>query len=124
MLQHIRDQAGIENERGGLEGYLVFLSSNAIQERIRLIKDRTVGGKHQMADIPLRGAFVGQNAFEIIKKSDGFFIKHAGGKRTTRVNGEAVSGQRALQDGDLITIGATKMQFCSKRASGTSLERN
>jgi pSer/pThr/pTyr-binding forkhead associated (FHA) protein len=32
----------------------------------------------------------------------------------TRVNGEGVSGQRELQDGDLITIGATKLKFTSK----------
>jgi pSer/pThr/pTyr-binding forkhead associated (FHA) protein len=32
----------------------------------------------------------------------------------TRVNGEVVSEQRELQDGDLITIGATKLKFTSK----------
>jgi pSer/pThr/pTyr-binding forkhead associated (FHA) protein len=33
----------------------------------------------------------------------------------TRVNGVMLDGQQALQDGDSITIGATKMQFSCKK---------
>jgi pSer/pThr/pTyr-binding forkhead associated (FHA) protein len=50
----------------------------------------------------------------ISQKPSGFVITHGGGRRMTRVNGEVVSGQRELQDGDLITIGATKLKFTSK----------
>jgi hypothetical protein len=33
----------------------------------------------------------------------------------TRVNGVVLDGQKVLQDGDIITIGATKMQFSCKK---------
>jgi hypothetical protein len=64
-----------------------------------------------MADIKLRGLFVGHPAFIISKRPEGFFITHSKGRRMTRVNGAVVEGQQELQDGDIITVGATKMQF-------------
>ena len=100
-----------------LEGSITIISGGVHQERIELGKRTTVGGKSHTADIKLRGFFVGNPAFIISKQLEGFFITHANGKRMTRVNGEMVEGQRALQDGDIITIGATKMQFYSKQQS-------
>jgi pSer/pThr/pTyr-binding forkhead associated (FHA) protein len=95
----------------GLEGGIAIMSSGDEQERIILRKRLTVGGKSPMADIKLRGMFVGHPAFIISKKPEGFFITHSKGPRMTRVNGAVVDGQRELRDGDIITIGATKMQF-------------
>lgn len=103
------------SEQPQLKGYVAILSGGAPQAHIELVKRTTVGGKSQTADIRLRGVCVGQSAFIISQKPDGFFITHAEGKRLTKVNGEVVAGQRELQDGDLITVGATKMQFYRKR---------
>jgi pSer/pThr/pTyr-binding forkhead associated (FHA) protein len=108
------NQAAIASEQAGLEGELVILAGGTGQERIPLTQRTTVGGKSATADIRLKGWWVGPRAFMISQKPSGFFITHGDGRRMTRVNGEGVSGQRELQDGDLITIGATKLKFTSK----------
>jgi pSer/pThr/pTyr-binding forkhead associated (FHA) protein len=100
-----------------LAGSITILSGGDQQQRIKLSKQTTMGGKSHTADIKLRGFFVGNPAFIISKRLEGFFITHAQGKRMTRVNGELVRGQRTLQDGDIITIGATHMQFHSQQPS-------
>ena len=108
------NQAAIESEQPGLEGELVLLAGGTGQDRIPLTQRTTVGGKSATADIRLKGWLIGPRAFMISQKPSGFVITHGDGRRMTRVNGEVVSGQRELQDGDLITIGATKLKFTSK----------
>ena len=107
----------IEEKRSGLAGSIAVLSGGVCQKRIELTKQITVGGKSHTADIKLRGVFVGAIAFMISKRPEGFFITHSQGKRMTRVNSEVVEGQRELQDGDIITIGSTTMQFSSQQQS-------
>jgi len=100
-------------KRAELTGSIAISSGGVYSDRIVLHKQTTIGGKSSSADIKLRGMFVGNIAFIIRKRPEGFFITHSGGKRMTRVNGAAVAGQRELRDKDIITIGATKMQFYS-----------
>jgi pSer/pThr/pTyr-binding forkhead associated (FHA) protein len=103
--------SALAEQLSGLEGGIAVMSGGNEQERIILSKRLTVGGKSPMADIKLRGMFVGHPAFIISKRPDGFFITHSKGRRMTRVNGAVVDGQRELRDGDIITVGATTMQF-------------
>lgn len=110
-----RHRPASEEQPSGLEGSIMILSGGVNQERIELTKRTTTAGKSRTADIKLRGLLVGNPAFIISKRPEGFFITHANGKRLTRVNGVAIGGQHALQDGDIITIGATKMQFSSQQ---------
>lgn len=114
MALQARKKLCVEEKDSGLTGCIVMLSGREHKEPIELIKTTTVGGKSHTADIKLKGLFVGKNAFIISQRVEGFFITHSEGKRMTKVNGEAVIGQLALRDGDLITIGATKMKFSSK----------
>jgi pSer/pThr/pTyr-binding forkhead associated (FHA) protein len=100
-----------------VEGNIAIISGGVDQESIKLTKRTTVGGKSRMADIKLRGFFVGNPAFIISKQPEGFSITHSEGKRMTRVNSEVIEGQRELKNGDIITVGATKMQFYSKKQS-------
>jgi pSer/pThr/pTyr-binding forkhead associated (FHA) protein len=104
-------RAALAEQRPGVEGGITIMSGRGEQERIVLTKRLTMGGKNPMADIKLRGLFVGHPAFIISKRPEGFFITHSKGRRMTRVNGAVVEGQQELQDGDIITVGATKMQF-------------
>jgi pSer/pThr/pTyr-binding forkhead associated (FHA) protein len=106
-----RMRAALAEQSPELEGGIAIMSGGSAQERILLSKRLTVGGKSSRADIKLRGLFVGHPAFIISKRPEGFFITHSKGRRMTRVNGAVVDGQRELQDGDIITVGATKMQF-------------
>jgi pSer/pThr/pTyr-binding forkhead associated (FHA) protein len=117
MAVMARQEAPVEVSDAPLEGQIVMLTGDERDQPIELSNVCTVAGKSDAADIKLRGLFVGQNAFTISKRPDGFFIKHFEGWRVTKVNGSVVIGQRELQDGDLITVGPTMMRF-SHRSEG------
>jgi len=105
---------GRAEAEGALSAHLVRLASGSQPQSIPLTKLVTLGGKSAQADIKLRGFFVGEVAFSISKTPRGFVISHAGGRRRTRVNGEAVERQRELLEGDIITVGPTKFRFSSQ----------
>ena len=115
MSRRAGKQSAIEEQLPRVEGSIVIISGGVEQERIALTQGITIGGKSHMADIKLRGWFVGNTAFMISRRPEGFFITHSKGKRMTKVNGTVVATQRELRDGDVITVGATKMQFHSGR---------
>ncbi len=96
-----------------VEGSIEILSGGVQHERIALTQWTTLGGKGHTADIKLKGWFVGTPAFTISRRPEGFFITHSQGRRMTKVNGTAVTTPRALCDGDVITVGATILQFHS-----------
>jgi pSer/pThr/pTyr-binding forkhead associated (FHA) protein len=110
-------ETAVDEPSSEVEGSITILAGGISQQYLALTKQTTVGGKSHTADIKLKGLFVGDPAFMIRKRPDGFFITHSTGKRMTKVNGEPIAGQRELQDGDIITVGATKMQFTSKKPS-------
>jgi len=113
MALQTRQKSTIAGGHSSLKGTIVILSGREQDKAIELTNMTTVGGKNRTADIKLQGLFVGKNAFTISKKPEGFFIAHIEGKRMTKVNGSVVIEQKKLQDGDLITIGPTKMKFSS-----------
>ena len=93
------------------EGSVGILSGGNSQASINLSKQTMIAGKSPMADIKLRGLLVGEVAFRIQRTSESFVICHAEGRRATRVNGQALQESQELKDGDVITVGATKLQF-------------
>src|SRR5262245_1349182 len=103
--------AGRAETEGALAAHLVRCANGTPHQSVPLTKRITLGGKGAQADIKLHGFFVGAVAFNISQTPGGFVIAHTGGRRRTRVNGEVVERQRALREGDLITIGPTTFRF-------------
>ena len=113
LSQPAEEKLTIEERPSELKGGVSIVSGGVGQKNIKLTKRLTIGGKGESADIKLRGFFVGKIAFIISKRPNGFFITHSGGRSTTKVNGVEVEGQQELEDGDIIDIGSTRMQFYS-----------
>ena len=104
-----------------LDGEIEIIAGDIYPGLVKLTKRTTIGGKGKLADIKVKGFFVGGVAFIISKKPEGFFITQSEGRRITRVNGVRISEPLQLQDGDIIAIGATKMRFyCKNRSDGAS----
>lgn len=68
-------------------------------------------GKDSDCDLVLSGFFLGKIQFTIICRKEGYFIYHAGGLRTTRVNGVKLSKGRQLKALDVIQVGGIKIRF-------------
>lgn len=72
-------------------------------------------GKGDSCKIKVKGLTVGKQAAVITRRPTGYHIAHLEGMAKTKVNGEAVSDQpRTLNDGDIIELSDTKMEFFIK----------
>ncbi|HTY24873.1 MAG TPA: FHA domain-containing protein [Desulfomonilaceae bacterium] len=68
-------------------------------------------GKSADCEVKCSGLLVGKTAALINKRPNGFFLAYAEGLKKPEVNGQSVSTQIQLQDGDEIVIGNTHMTF-------------
>jgi pSer/pThr/pTyr-binding forkhead associated (FHA) protein len=89
----------------------VTIISGGVPQIIELTKRLTTIGKAEDADIKCSGLLVGKTAAVISKRPNGFFLSYSEGTRKPKVNGQDVSTQVQLQDGDDISIANTHMTF-------------
>ncbi len=93
-----------------LHGTLTIISGGTPQI-IDMEKRLTTLGKSDDADVKCTGLLVGKTAAIINKRPNGYFLAYAEGMKKPEVNGEQVSTQIQLRDGDEIIIGNTRMTF-------------
>jgi pSer/pThr/pTyr-binding forkhead associated (FHA) protein len=89
----------------------VTIISGGIPEIIELEKRVTTLGKSNDSDIKCSGLLIGKTAALINKRPTGYFLAYAEGLKKPEVNGESVTTQIQLHDGDQIAIGGTRMTF-------------
>ncbi len=89
----------------------VTIISGGVPQIIELSKRLTTIGKAEDADIKCSGLLVGKTAAVISKRPNGYFLSYSEGTRKPKVNGQDVSTQVQLQDGDDISIANTHMTF-------------
>jgi pSer/pThr/pTyr-binding forkhead associated (FHA) protein len=89
----------------------ITIISGGVPEIIELEKRVTTLGKSSDSDIKCSGLLVGKTAALINKRPTGYFLAYAEGLKKPDVNGESVTTQIQLHDGDQITIGSTRMTF-------------
>jgi pSer/pThr/pTyr-binding forkhead associated (FHA) protein len=78
--------------------------------RIPLTRDRMVVGRQEGSDVMLADAGASRRHAELRHDGDRWIITDLGSTNGTLVNERAV-GERALEEGDRITIGRTVLEF-------------
>ncbi|MCA1685472.1 MAG: FHA domain-containing protein, partial [Planctomycetia bacterium] len=77
-----------------------------------LSRPRSTLGLDERADVGLfADALVARRHAEIESTSRGYILHHVGPPGRTRVNGDVVTGELALKDGDRIELGHTLLVF-------------
>ncbi len=71
-------------------------------------------GKDANSDIRVSGLTIGQTAATISKRPNGYVLSYVAGLSKPKVNGKAVKQSVALNEFDVIEIGALKLQFFTK----------
>jgi pSer/pThr/pTyr-binding forkhead associated (FHA) protein len=89
----------------------ITIISGGTPEIIDLNKRLTTLGKSSDSDIRCSGLLVGKTAALINKRPNGYFLAYAEGLKKPEVNGESVTTQVQLHDGDEISVGGTRMTF-------------
>jgi two-component system, cell cycle response regulator len=72
---------------------------------------RSLLGRGHEADLVLTDPRVSSRHCRLEDRGDGFAVVELGSTNGTRVNGEAVQGERALRSGDKLEIGDTVIRF-------------
>jgi hypothetical protein len=93
--------------RGGVGAGALVLPSG---ERISLSDKPVLIGRLPDCEIPLADPNVSRRHAEVRPFGTGFLVVDLGSTNGTRVNGSTVS-EHQLQDGDAITVGATRIRF-------------
>jgi pSer/pThr/pTyr-binding forkhead associated (FHA) protein len=92
-------------------GILNILQGRTDQPQYVLTGKMTMIGKSEMASIRLKGFFAPKTAALISKRDSKYFISSSEKKHALKINGDEVSGQRELNEGDIVEIAGLKAAF-------------
>ncbi|GMQ99782.1 MAG: hypothetical protein BMS9Abin18_0607 [Zetaproteobacteria bacterium] len=96
-------------------GGVQILAGSLIGKSYDLTASLTSIGKGENCKIKVKGFTVGKQAAVLTRRPTGYHITHLEGMAKPKVNGETVGKEpRTLNDGDMIEIGDTKMEFFIK----------
>ncbi len=84
---------------------------NGGRERHPLARERTTIGRSRTSDIVLPDQWLSRRHAEIVRRDDQFFVADLGSRNGTLLNGARITGERPLQPGDRITLGAYDLTF-------------
>lgn len=97
--------------KGQRVGVLRVIQGRTEAKVYSLSEKLTVIGKSKMASIRLAGWFAPNAAGVVERRDDAYFIAPAHQSIVIRVNDEAISGPRELQEGDTLEVAGLKMTF-------------
>ena len=97
----------------GLPYIKIILENQGKSDYFRLEGNLWVIGRDEGASIRLQDPFAAPHHLEISKTDKGFFVMDLGSKEGTKLNGQNLKTREPsrLHSGDLLTIGATSLQF-------------
>ena len=92
-------------------GNLVTVSGSTDRKEYELTGRLAIIGAEDTATVRLTGWFAPKNAALISRRGSAYFISMPEGAKKLTVNGEAVQGQKELQDGNVIVVAGVQFQF-------------
>ena len=95
-------------------GSLTVVTGDTDRKEYELTGRLTVIGSEDTATVKLTGWFAPKNAALISRRGPAYFINMPEGAKNIMVNGEAVHGQKELQDGDIIVVAGVHLHFSLK----------
>ena len=86
--------------------------------KVKLKRKISTVGKHPSSDVVVKGFLVGQTAFTITQKPEGFYLTHISGWAKPKVDGNTVKVPTIIDDLSIIEIGSAKLQFSLENSKG------
>lgn len=102
----------LASEVGKPVGVLSYLSGG--EGEFELTRKLVKIGKDANSDIRVSGLTMGQTSATISKRPNAYVLSYVAGLSKPKVNGKAVKQSVALNEFDVIEIGALKLQFFTK----------
>lgn len=90
---------------------LKIQTADGSRERFPLSKPRITIGRARSSDVFLPDQWLSRHHAAIEQRQGSYYLLDLGSKNGTLLNGERVSGDRRLRDGDIITLGEHVLAF-------------
>ena len=90
---------------------LEFCAGGRKGERISLLNERTVLGRHPSCDIVISDSSVSRHHAALVREGGQVIVEDLRSRNGTLVNGRRVVGRRPLVDQDELSIGENRMRF-------------
>jgi serine phosphatase RsbU (regulator of sigma subunit) len=90
---------------------LKIQTADGSRERFPLSKPRITIGRARSSDVFLPDQWLSRHHAAVEQKNGAYYLLDLGSKNGTLLNGERVSGDRRLRDGDVITLGEHLLVF-------------
>jgi sigma-B regulation protein RsbU (phosphoserine phosphatase) len=94
-------------------------SPNAPRRRVPMTDGRMIIGRGEESHVFLPDYRLSRRHAEVEQRIDGFYIVDLGSTNGTFLNGQRVVGERRLSDGDLISLGDSRLVFSSGASDDT-----
>ena len=91
--------------------FLVLMTGGKAGERYRLVKEKTIIGRHPGCDIVVDSGSVSRQHAAIEMKDGGWCVEDLGSRNGTIVNGETLTGQHRLEASDEIGVCDDRLVF-------------
>lgn len=95
-------------------GWLTVATGDTDKKEYELTGRLNVIGKEDTASVKLTGWLAPKNAALLSRRGPAYFVSVPEGAKKITVNGEAVQGQRELQDGDVVVVAGVHFHFSLK----------
>lgn len=96
---------------------LEFTAGPRKGDRIPLLKERTILGRHPSCDLVIPDSSVSRHHAALLREEERFFVEDLRSRNGTLVNGRRVAGKRPLVDRDELSVGEHRMLFRVTSAS-------
>ncbi|MDR1833864.1 MAG: zinc-ribbon and FHA domain-containing protein [Propionibacteriaceae bacterium] len=104
------DAAAVDSLQPG-SGMLLALRGGSVGERYLINQDVTTAGRHTRCDIFLDDVTVSRHHARFLRHDGRIWVVDEGSLNGTYVNQQLITGEVALERGDLVQIGKYRMVF-------------
>ena len=91
--------------------FLVLMTGGRVGERYRLVKEKTVIGRHPGCDIIVDSGSVSRQHAVVEMKEGAWWIEDLGSRNGTLINGDKLNGPHQLESADEIGVCEDRLVF-------------
>ena len=105
-----------------MSAVLLLIKDRKQVAKVVVTSSAFVIGRSPECNLPIDEALASRQHAEVVLERGSYWVRDRGSRNGTSVNGEKITGNRELKDGDEIEIGSTRLKFVWDKSSQDEAE--